>query len=137
MVLLGQLRRMGISVRLTIAPDRAELRNILADGRYQGVLASASSPARVAELRMVVEEVRRAGPDGMVVAVGGFILQTGIDVKAATGAEFATCDPGLVLEACAIGVEGTGMRQRAWCSGAPGRSGGCCGWNGNQVEDGR
>ena len=113
MVLLGQLRRMGISVRLTIAPDRAELRNILAEGRYHGVIASASSPTRVADLRMIVEEVRRAGPDGMVVAVGGFILQTGIDVKAATGADFATCDLDLVLAACGIRIEGTGLRQRA------------------------
>ncbi len=113
MVLLGQLRRMGISVRLSIASDRAALRDILAEGCYHGVIASASSQARVADLRMIVEDVRRTGPDGMVVAVGGFILQTGIDVKAATGADFATCDLEQVLDACGIRVEGTGMRLRA------------------------
>jgi MerR family transcriptional regulator, light-induced transcriptional regulator len=113
MVLLGQLRRMGVSVRLSVAPEKAELRNLLAEGRYQGVLVSAASPSRLADLRAVVEEVRRTGPDGMVVAVGGHILQSGVDVKGATGADLATCDPALVLEACAIRCDGAGARQRA------------------------
>ena len=113
MVLLGQLRRMGVSVRLTIGPDRAEMRNILADGCHDGVIASASSPERVAQLRMLVEEVRRAAPEGMVVAVGGFILQTGIDVTAATGADFATEDLERVLEACGIRSDGALARLRA------------------------
>jgi MerR family transcriptional regulator, light-induced transcriptional regulator len=113
MVLLGQLRRMGISVRLSVAPEKAELRVLLATGRYQGVLVSAASAIRLADLRGLVEEVRRIGPDGMVVAVGGHILQSGLDVKAATGADLATGDLGLVLDACGIRFEGTGARQRA------------------------
>jgi MerR family transcriptional regulator, light-induced transcriptional regulator len=113
MVLLGQLRRMGVSVRLSVAPDRAELRTLLAQGRYQGVLVSSATPSRLADVREVVEEVRRTGPDGLVVAVGGHVLHSGVDVKAATGADLATSDPGLVLEACGIRFEGTGVRQRA------------------------
>jgi len=113
MVLLGQLRRMGVSVRLSIAPDSNELRNVLAVGSYQGVLVSASSSARLGDLRAVVDDVRRFGPTGMVIAVGGNILQAGLDVKAATGADLATVDLGLVLNACGIRCECTGDRLRA------------------------
>ncbi len=113
MVLLGQLRRMGVSVRLSVAPESGELRNILAVGSYQGVLISASSAARLAELRAVVDEVRRSAPTGMVVAIGGYILQCGIDIKAATGVDFATGDLGLVLQACGIRSEAAGVRLRA------------------------
>ena len=103
----------GFDHHLVKPVDFGELRNILADGRYDGVIASASSPERVAQLRMVVEEVRRAGPEGMVVAVGGYILQTGIDVRAATGADFATGDLELVLDACGIRSDGAPARLRA------------------------
>lgn len=113
MVLLGQLRRMGVSVRLCVAPEPFELRGILTGGHYQGVLISASSPLRLADLRSMVEEVRRTGPDGLVVAVGGHILQAEVDVKGATGADLATSDPMLVLEACGIRCEAAGVRQRA------------------------
>ena len=113
MVLLGQLRRMGVSVRLAVGPDRTELRDLLAGGLYQGVLVSAASPSRLADLRAVVQEVRRTGPDGIVIAVGGHILQTAADVKGATGADLATSDPVLVLEACGIRCDVIGARQRA------------------------
>ncbi|MGQ0567302.1 MAG: hypothetical protein ACT4OK_19870 [Gemmobacter sp.] len=113
MVLLGQLRRMGVSVRLAVGPTRSELRMMLADRHFQGVLVSAAAPARLADARAVVEEVRQSGPDGVVIAVGGHVLQFGLDVKGVTGADLATSDPALVLEACGIPVEGTAQRQRA------------------------
>jgi MerR family transcriptional regulator, light-induced transcriptional regulator len=113
MVLLGQLRRMGVSVRLSVAPEPSELRDILVGGRYQGVLVSAASPSRLADLRALVQVVRRSGPDGMVVAIGGHILQSGVDVLGATGADLATSDPVLVLDACGIRGDNAGARQRA------------------------
>jgi MerR family transcriptional regulator, light-induced transcriptional regulator len=113
MVLLGQLRRMGVSVRLSVAPETAELRGLLSAGQYDAVLISASSMARLADLRAVVQEVRRHGPRGQIVAVGGHILQSGVDVAAATGADLATCDPATVFEACGIRVDLSGARLRA------------------------
>ena len=134
MVRLGQLRRIGVSVRLTIAPDRAALRSILAEGRYQGVLASLiarTACGSACDRRRCAP--RRAGWNGR----GGRRVHPADRRRCEGCGRGRLCDLGLVLDACAIRCEGTGVRQRAWWSGAPGWSGGGCGWNGNQVEDGR
>jgi methanogenic corrinoid protein MtbC1 len=100
MVLLGQLRRVGVSVRLAIAPEPAELPGMLADRHYQGALISASSRTQLPEVRALVDAIRRSARVGMVIAVGGQILQGGGDVALATGADLATCDAAEVLAAC-------------------------------------
>lgn len=84
-VLMGQLRRSGVSVRLAIGPDRAELAGIFGAMRFDGVLISASGSAHLAQVAEFVQTVRALGPEGLPVAIGGGILQHVADVAKVVG----------------------------------------------------
>lgn len=113
MVLLGQLRRLGISVRLMIGPDRHELKKAMETLRFDGVLVSACSAVRLAELKVFVETIRNAGPAGLPVVVGGGLLQLVDDAKARTGADAIAHDLAGALDACGLGCNINGAEQRA------------------------
>jgi MerR family transcriptional regulator, light-induced transcriptional regulator len=106
LVLLGQLRRSGISVRLALGPDAAELSAIFAATRMDGVLISASGSARLAQLCRFVQTLRALGPQGLRIVIGGGVIGQGNDVAALVGADAAVSDIGQALSAC-------GVRNRA------------------------
>lgn len=101
-VLAGQLRRLGHSVRLAMGPSPQELRTIFKTGRFDAVLISASASESLDFLREYVESIRQSAPGNPPIVIGGGILDTDVDVKEATGADFATKDLFEALEHCGL-----------------------------------
>ena len=101
-VLAGQLRRLGHSVRLAMGPTAQELQSMFRTGRFDAILISASASESLDFLREYVETIRQSAPGNPPIVIGGGILDTDVDVKAATGADFATKDLFEALEHCGL-----------------------------------
>lgn len=106
LVLLGQLRRSGISVRLALGPGPDEIAAIFAATAMDGVLISASGSARLAQLARFVQTLRALGPRGLPIVVGGGVVVHVEDVARIIGADAMATDIGQALDAC-------GLRSRA------------------------
>jgi MerR family transcriptional regulator, light-induced transcriptional regulator len=91
-VLTGQLRRRGVSVRLLLGPRQADLRMLLRERRFDGALLSVSCVEQLGPCRKMVTTLKDATGGKMQVLVGGAVLLNDIDVRAATGADAATSD---------------------------------------------
>jgi hypothetical protein len=116
LVLSNQLRRAGVSACLRIMPGTNHLRDLMAMRRFDTVLVSVSAGSNLdlaAKLVKFIRMIHKDAPQGAPpVIVGGAILQSGIDVKALTGADHVTNDPLEALRFCGIGEEGARRHQR-------------------------
>lgn len=106
-VLSGQLRRMGVSVRLMMGASEGELQDVFKVSRFDAVLISSSGSESLESLARMVETIRQAASVCPPVVIGGNILGQDVDVKALTGADFATSDPGKALEFCGLKMNQT------------------------------
>jgi methanogenic corrinoid protein MtbC1 len=113
LVLLGQLRRAGVSVRLAIGPDGSELARIFGSLRFDGALVSASGSAPVAAVAAFVTSLRKMGPPGLRVVIGGGLIRQTPGAAALTGADAAAAGVDEALAACGVRVAGGAMRRRA------------------------
>jgi methylmalonyl-CoA mutase cobalamin-binding subunit len=115
MVLLGQLRRHGVSVRVALGEDRAELGRIVRQGRFDGVFVSVSCTHRLDDVRSFVEGLRAAGRETPPVVAGGSALTAGVltaaELAEVVGADAATNDLSAALAFCGLGEPG--LRRRA------------------------
>lgn len=103
LVLLGRIRREGVSVRLLLGPTTAELRDAFERVAPHGVLVSAAGTGRLAHLREFVKKIRQVGPPGLPVVVGGGVVAWLDDAAAATGADLAVTSLDDALAACGVG----------------------------------
>jgi len=101
-VLAGQLRRLGHSVRLAMGPSPQDLKAVFRKGRFDAVMISASASESLEFLREYVESVKQSAPGNPPIVVGGGIMGLDVDVKSATGADFATNDLFEALEHCGL-----------------------------------
>ncbi len=113
MVLMGQLRRLGVSVRLAIGPSKLDLQRIFSQSRYDGVLISVAASGRLAELSGFVQQIRRAGWAGLPVVVGGPLLATEADLAARVGADAEATTLSAALRICGLAEGVEGRRRRA------------------------
>ncbi|ARU02871.1 cobalamin B12-binding domain-containing protein [Yoonia vestfoldensis] len=104
MVLSGQLRRKGLSVRLMLGAEPQELAQKLAKTSYDAVFISASSGESLESLRRIVYLVRSSSKTPMPIVIGGTVLEVENhnDVTALTGADHATNVPSEALELCGL-----------------------------------
>lgn len=100
MVLAGQLRRAGLSVRLSVGDSTAEVVRILQSGSFDAVMISASIFETLGSLRAVVDAIRQAIVPAPPIVMGGTILDQAADVQALTGADLTTVDLKEALEFC-------------------------------------
>lgn len=112
LVLLGQLRRLGITVRLVLGPVRHEIPRLLRQGGMTGVLISVAGTARLADAAELVKEIRQEGPPGVPVVLGGAVLLSDRDAVGALGADLVTSDLRAALAVCGmtIGAERAQLR---------------------------
>lgn len=121
MVLAGQMRRRGLSVRLLIGVEPDAVGPVMRQARFDAVMISASKTERMELLRRLVHAVKQSTPFPPPVVIGGGILeilpQDQADVRSMTGADFATSDLDEALALCGIrtmprtGIEsGCGVR---------------------------
>lgn len=115
MVLLGQLRRLGVSVRLALGERREDLKAILRTTRCDGIFVSVSCTNRLAEVRGLVEALRGACRQETPLIAGGSALQAGVltarELAEVVGADAATNDLQAALSHCGLGERGA--RRRA------------------------
>ncbi len=100
-VLVGQLRRRGIGVRFELELAPSLLDNILGTQGYAGVLISASTRESLASLTDLVNVVRLSQP-AMPVFIGGNVLEQDVNIEQMTGADLATSEVDVVLDACRL-----------------------------------
>lgn len=101
-VLAGQLRRLGMSVKLAMGPSPVELRAIFASTDFDAALISANESEGLDSLRETVEVIRKSAAVCPPIVVGGSVLDQGVDVKAFTGADYVTKDPYEALRHCGL-----------------------------------
>jgi hypothetical protein len=106
MVLLGQLRRLGISVRLSLWPGRDEIAALAAAARPDAVMVSTADARDLAPARKFVNEIRAALVQDRPVLLGGAAALAGTDLRWGTGADLATADLSEALRFC--GLAGAG-----------------------------
>ena len=99
MVLAGQLRRLGLSVRMSLWTTPAQVGQICEDSAFDAVFISASRGQGLESLRQIVETVKNAENRVPPVVVGGSLLETDHDVIALTGADYVanTADEAVAL----------------------------------------
>lgn len=113
LVLLGQLRRLGVTVRLMLGPAPGEVPPMLQRGGMGGVLISVAGTGKLAHVGDLVKEIRRDGPQGLPVVVGGAVLQSDIESVRSLGADLVTADLHAALRACGIEIEVARAQLRA------------------------
>jgi methanogenic corrinoid protein MtbC1 len=101
MVLLGQLRRRGCSVRLLLGARPDTLSEKIAGMHFDAVMISAAQGNRMETLRRLVLAVRRAGQDAPIV-IGGSIVESEPELCRRTGADHAEKDLQRALKLCRL-----------------------------------
>lgn len=102
MVLMGLLRRRGISVALRIAPSRDDLKNLLAGSGFDAVMISVGQESGVAPCRALVATIRDLSQGQLPIAVGGAVMGLVQDLAEKTGADMASNDLGAVIQALGL-----------------------------------
>lgn len=101
-LLAGQLRRRGLSVNLLLDAHPDDVRQKLVHHAFDAVFISASIGETLESLRGIVKSIHEAIDNPPPVVIGGTILETDYDVKAATGATFTTKDPDEAIVLCGL-----------------------------------
>lgn len=103
LVLLGQLRRAGVSVRLVTDPAAEDMAALMAAVRFDGVLISASGSAGLVALTEFVQRLRSLGPRGLRIVLGGGVLGAVPGAVRIAGADAGACDVAQALAGCGLG----------------------------------
>lgn len=112
LVLMGQLRRRGVSVSLALGVPASEICRRVRTVRYSAILISVACVDHLAELAAYVKKLRADCGSLPPVVVGGGVMAHPADVRLETGADAALRDIEQVLGYC--GLLGTELaRQRA------------------------
>lgn len=113
MVATQQLRRLGIGVHVTVGQPDEDVLALLASSDFDMVMISSSASERLETLRKFVDKIRKRVGSTLPVVVGGTALNQGRDVKAITGADFATGDPEAALRRCGLKLPSQGAARHA------------------------
>jgi methylmalonyl-CoA mutase cobalamin-binding subunit len=97
-LLAGQLRRQGISVRLEMGTSTRALRHIARDRSFDCAMISVACEEKLDHCRAVVDALRQGSGGRLWVAVGGALLDRRLDIKGRTGADVVTRDPLVALQ---------------------------------------
>lgn len=105
-VLGGQLRRKGYSVKLLLGGKPLDIAENIARTRYKAVFISSSLGETLESLRGIVDIIRAAAKTRLPVVIGGTILEaeTIETIMARTGADFATKIPDEALGFCGLRI---------------------------------
>lgn len=103
-VLSGQLRRKGVSVKLLLGGRPRDVAERVASTNYDAVFVSSSIGETLESLRQIVDAVKASTKTAPPIVIGGTILdvETVENVTALTGADFATKIPNEALRLCGL-----------------------------------
>lgn len=106
MVAVGQLRRVGLSVRLTLGLDIPGTVALVQSRRFDMIMMSVSTGVCFDIVRGYVNSIRNALVPAVPVVVGGSVLSDHMDICRLTGADFATNDVAEAVALCGVGASG-------------------------------
>lgn len=103
-VLSGQLRRKGFSVKLVLGGKPEDIADRICRTKYHAIFISSSCGETLESLRRIIDVVKTSTKSPPPVVVGGTILEieTVEDVMALTGADYATRIPDEALRLCGL-----------------------------------
>ncbi len=103
-VLSGQLRRRGLSVRLMLGAKPKDVAKRICRTNYHGIFISSSQSETLETLRKIVDAVKTSTEDAPPIVVGGAILEveTVDNITALTGADYATRIPDEAIRLCGL-----------------------------------
>lgn len=101
-VLAGQLRRRGYSVRIAFDVDRQALADLLDRIAFDAIFISAARSESLENLRRMIEFTRTLSHRHLPVAIGGSVLETTADVAAMTGADIMTSNIEEAIAFCGL-----------------------------------
>jgi hypothetical protein len=113
LVATGQLRRYGVSVCLRIAPNFNELRNLMAERHFDGVLISVATKEKLESVTKTVQFLKTVMSKPTPIIVGGAVMSTVEDPAACTGADFSSNDIGAALEVMGLKFDAFCVLKRA------------------------
>ncbi|MEL6683181.1 MAG: cobalamin B12-binding domain-containing protein [Pseudomonadota bacterium] len=104
MILGSQLRRAGVSVRISLGERLEELALRLQRTKFEAVFISSSSSETLETLARIVDVVRTSTTNRPPIVIGGSVLDVEQDenIAALTGADYATKIPSEALELCGL-----------------------------------
>ena len=104
LVLGGQLRRKGLSVKLVLGGKPQDVANHVECAHYDCVFLSSSRGETLESLRRLVEAVKTANQTPPPIVIGGTILEVEPieTITALTGADYATSIPEEALRLCGV-----------------------------------
>ncbi|WP_224826656.1 B12-binding domain-containing protein [Cognatishimia sp. MH4019] len=102
MVIAGQMRRVGASVRLLLGLTMSERMEIFREHSFDIVMISATRTENLETTRKLVKNIRTTCENRLPIVVGGTVIEHNINVKALTGADHVMNDPKEALELCGL-----------------------------------
>lgn len=107
----AQLCRLGISVKLVMGRNEAQVVDVVGKGQFDAVFVSASQATQLATVGRLVKKIRAAAAQAVPIGLGGSVVTRVSDARAKTGADHAATDTRDALRAC--GLAAPGARRRA------------------------
>lgn len=104
MVVASQLRRQGVSVKLSIARSVSEVERIVQAHDFDMVMISASLRERLDSIRNLVKALRQASSGPLPIALGGGVLEQDTNIKTLTGVDHLSNDPREAILACGLTI---------------------------------
>lgn len=102
LVATGQMRRAGMSVRLSIGNMQSGILDLVETFDFDAIMISGSHGEKLKSLRKLIVNVRHALPKPTPIVLGGVVLELANDVKTITGADHVTDDPQEALRLCGL-----------------------------------
>ena len=109
-VLAGQLRRMGISVRLSMGQTHSERMDLIENNDFDMIMVSMSRTENLESTRKLVKNIRSACKGRVPIVLGGTVTERKIDLQALTGADHVVNDPKEALRLCGLKTHHKGAR---------------------------
>jgi len=100
MILSGQLRRVGLSVRLVLGASTSDVKNILEMADFDAVFISAVRGVSLEILRKIVNCIHVSRGTNTPVVVGGTALELHDDIVSLTGADYVTNSADEAISLC-------------------------------------
>ncbi len=102
MVVMGQLRRLGISVCLRMGIGHRELSNLLDHRQFDGILISVATEVRLQSAAMLIRSIRTMRKKLPPIIVGGPIVLENPKLADSAGADYNCSDISSAMEAIGL-----------------------------------
>jgi MerR family transcriptional regulator, light-induced transcriptional regulator len=106
-VLIGQMRRRGISVCLRIGPTEGDLRSLLSERSFDAAMISVAVPEKLDGCRKLLKTLKEVSTGRLRIAVGGAVLTLVSDLVALDGADVLTNDLSTAITALELAKSGS------------------------------